>query len=215
MRFPYVCLVILSLIGVAAAQMPPSRDLHLRGDRFKPLVYDQMTPEQKTLVDHVLSGDRGSMNGPYNVLLRSPEMGDLAQKYGAQTRFHSSIPQKLNELAIMMTARFWNQEYVWSAHRAAAQKAGLAPAVSDAVAAGKRPTSMQPDEEIVYSFCSELLNTRQVTDATFKAAVEKFGERGVVDLIATMGYYHLVSMLLDVDRYPLPEGAQPELKPIK
>src|ERR1700674_5131865 len=104
MRFPYVCLVILSLIGVAAAQIPPSSDLHLRGDRFKPLAYDQMTPEQKTMVEHVLSGDRGSMNGPYNVLLRSPEMGDMAQKYGAQTRFHSSIPQKLNELAIMMTA---------------------------------------------------------------------------------------------------------------
>jgi 4-carboxymuconolactone decarboxylase len=215
MRLPHLCLVILSLIGVAAAQNPPSPDLHLRGDRFKPLVYDQMTPEQKTLADHVLSGDRGSMNGPYNVLLRSPEMGDMAQKYGAQTRFHSSIPQKLNELAILITARFWNQQYVWSAHHAAALKAGLAPAVSDAVATGKRPTTMQADEEIVYNFCSELLNTRQVSDATFKAALGKFGERGVVDLIATMGYYHLVSMLLDVDRYPLPDGAQPELNPIK
>jgi 4-carboxymuconolactone decarboxylase len=73
---------------------------------------------------------------------------------------------------------------------------------------------MSADEEIVYNFCAELLNTRQVSDAAFAAAKTKLGERGVVDLIALVGYYHLVSMLLNVDRYPLPQGATPELKPI-
>ena len=102
--------------GVGGAQAPTARDLHLRGDRFKPLTYEQMTPEQKTLTAHVLAGDRGSMNGPYNVLLRSPEMGDLAQNYGTYMRFHSSVPHKLNEFAILITARFWNSQYEWSAH---------------------------------------------------------------------------------------------------
>src|ERR1700693_2902972 len=215
MRFKLFCAGVIGLAGTAMAQAPTTPDLHLRGDRFKPLAYEQMTPEQKTLTDHVLAGDRGSMNGPYNVLLRSPEMGDLAQNYGAHMRFHSSVPRKLNEFAILMTARFWNSQYEWSAHHKYALEAGLSPEVIEGVATGKRPTSMQADEEAVYNFCTELLNTRQVSDATFNATVDKFGERGVVDLIGVMGYYPLVSMLLNVDRYPLPDGGQPELKPIK
>jgi 4-carboxymuconolactone decarboxylase len=212
MRFKLFCVGVIGLAGMAMAQVPTTPDLHLRGDRFKPLTYEQMTPEQKTLTAHVLAGDRGSMNGPYNVLLRSPEMGDLAQNYGAYMRFHSSVPHKLNEFAILITARFWNSQYEWSAHHNYALQDGLSPEVIDAVATGKRPTSMHADEEVVYNFCNELLNTRQVSDATFAAAEGKLGERGVVDLIGVMGYYHLVSMLLNVDRYPLPDGAKNELK---
>jgi polar amino acid transport system substrate-binding protein len=213
MNLKLICASIVGLgIGMAIAATNPA--FQFRGDRFKPLTYEQMTPEQKTMAEHVLAGDRGSLNGPYNVFLRSPEMGDLAQKYGAYMRYHSSIPHKLNEFAILITGRFWNSQYEWYAHRQYALKAGLSPAVIDAVAAGRQPTSMQPDEEIVYNFCHDLLNTRQVSDAYFKAAVDRFGERGVVDLIGVMGYYHLVSMVLNVDRYPLPAGVKPELGPL-
>jgi 4-carboxymuconolactone decarboxylase len=206
---------VTGVLGFAAALALTTPVLNLRGDRFKPLSYEQLTPEQKTLADHVLAGDRGSLNGPYNVLLRSPEMGDLAQKFGAYMRFHSSLPKKLSEFAILMTARFWNSQFEWYAHHKYALDAGLSPAVIDAVASGKRPTSMQPDEEVVYNLCNELLSTKQVSDATFRAAVNGLGERGVVDLVGVMGYYHLVSMLLNIDRYPLPDGAQPELKPLE
>jgi 4-carboxymuconolactone decarboxylase len=139
-------------------------------------------------------------------------MGDLAQKLGAQLRFHTSIPNRLNEMAILMTARFWTSQYEWASHRRNALKAGLNPAVIDAIAAGKRPDSMKPDEEAIYNFSSELLNTRQVSDASFKGVVDKFGERGAVDLTGVMGYYCIVSMMLNIDRYPLPEGDKPELK---
>lgn len=211
MKLKLVCASIVGLgIGLAIAATTPA--FQLRGDRFKPLTYEQMTPEQKAMADHVLAGERGAMNGPYNVLLRSPEMGDLAQKYGAYMRYHSTIPHKLNEFAILITARFWSSQYEWYAHHQYALKAGLSPTVIDAVATGKRPTSMQPDEEIVYNFCHELLYTKQVSDAHFKAVVDKFGERGAVDLIGVIGYYHLVSMALNVDRYPLPQGAKPELE---
>ena len=147
-------------------------------------------------------------------MLRSPEMGDLAQKLGAYIRFRTTVPTKLNEFAILITARSLNVQYEWAAHHKLALKAGLSPEIIDAVANGKRPSSMQPDEEVVYNFASELVNTKQVSDAAFHAAVDKFGERTVVDLIGTIGYYHFVSMMLNVDRYPLPEGAQPELKPL-
>ena len=200
---------------MAAAQAPDPRNVQLIGDRFKPLKYDEMTPAQKTMVEHLLAGERRGTGGPFNVLLRSPEMGDLAQQFGAQMRFHSSLPPRLNEMAIIITARYWTAQYEWTAHRAAAQQAGLNQSIIDAIADGKRPAKMAEDEEILYNFCTELLNTKQVSDATFAAAVKKFGERSVVDAIGVMGYYQLVSMLLNVDRYPLANGAKPELKPLK
>ena len=208
------------LVGVASAQAPNTprpdpRSIRLQGDRFKPLSYDEMTPAQKTMLDHLVAGPRAGANGPFNVLLRSPEMGDLAQQFGAATRFNSSVPRKLNELAIIITARYWTSQYEWQAHHRAALQAGLSPAIADAIAQGKRPAGMQKDEDAVYTFCSELLNTKQVSDATFNAAKAAVGERGVVDLIGVMGWYHTVSMLLNTDRYPLPDGAQPELKPLK
>jgi 4-carboxymuconolactone decarboxylase len=214
MRMRLLLVGILAFAGITAAQTPIAPDLHLRGDRFKPLTYSELTPEQKTLVEHLLSGERGTLNGPFNVMLRSPEMGDLAQKFGAYIRFHTTVPTKLNEFAILITARALNVQYEWIAHHKYALQAGLSPAAIDAVAAGKRPPSMQPDEEIVYNFTTELVNTKQVSDSTFHAAVDKFGERTVVDLIGVIGYYHFVSFMLNVDRYPLPEGAQPELKPL-
>ncbi len=205
---------VVAVLALAQTSTPP--DLHFRGDRFKPLTWDKMTPEQKTMVQHLVSGDRGNAsNGPFNVTLRSPEMGDKAQALGAQLRFHSSLPNRLNELAIIMTARYWTSQYEWYAHRQLALKAGLSQSIIDAIANGKRPASMQPDEEAIYNFGNELLNTKQVSDAAFKAVVDKFGERGAVDLTGVMGYYCFVSMMLNIDRYPLPEGAKNELQPLR
>jgi 4-carboxymuconolactone decarboxylase len=130
-------------------------------------------------------------------------------------RYHSSIPRRLNELAIIITARHWTSNYEWYAHKRDALANGLSAAIVDSVAAGKRPSALSPEEEAVYDFCTELLTTKQVSDKTFQAARDRFGERGVVDLIGVTGYYQLVSMLLNVDRYPLPAGVQPELKPIR
>ena len=215
MRVLLMCAGVIGLMVTVMAQNPSSPTVTLVGDRFKPLAYDQMTPAQKALTDHILASERRSMGGPFNVLLRSPEMGDLAQQLGAHLRFHSSLPPKLNELAIILTARHWTAQYEWYVHKQAALQAGLSPAIVDAVAAGKRPASMQPDEATLYTFCDELLNTKHVSDATFQAAVTAFGERGVVDLVGVMGYYQLVSALLNVDRYPLPAGVKPELAALR
>ncbi len=193
--------------AVAATDLPK-----LRGDRFKPLTPEEMTPEQKAMADAVLAGPRASLNGPFNVMLRSPDLGDRLQKVGEYVRFKTSIPPRLNELAILVTARAWTAQYEWYAHYQYAMKAGVPPAVAEDIAAGKRPTKMEGDEAIVYNFTRELIDTKQVSDATFSAVKDKFGERGVVDLIGLIGYYHTVSMLLNVDRYPLPEGVKPPLQ---
>jgi 4-carboxymuconolactone decarboxylase len=216
MRLKFAGAGIVLMSSIALAQTPTAPELHLRGGRFRPLTYTELTPGQKAMVDDMLNGERkGVMNGPFNVLLRSPEMGDAAQKFGAQVRFHSTLPKRLNEMAILMTARFWNSQYDWWSHRQMAQDAGLSPAVIDAISVGKRPDPMQADEAAIYNFGDELLKTREVSDASFKAVVDKFGERGAVDLTSVMGYYCFVSMVLNVDRYPLPDGQQPELKPLR
>jgi len=213
-----VSLAIVSVTASPQAPAAPRRDpstIRLRGDRFPPLTWDAMTPPQRTFIEHLLAGPRGGgTEGPFNVQLRSPEMGDLGQQFGAATRFATTLPQRLYELAIIITARHWTAQFEWTAHHRSALQAGLSPAIADAIAVGRRPASMQPDEEAVYNFATELLTTTQVSDRTFAAATRVLGERGVVDLISVMGWYGTVSMHLNVDRYPLPDGSQPELKPL-
>src|SRR5215471_13206670 len=189
--------------------MNRTRSCQMDTQRFKPLSPETMTPEQKEVADRIMAGPRKGMRGPFSALLRSPELADAAQKLGEYARFKTSIPQKLNELAILLTARHWTAQYEWYAHHQLAMKAGLSPDIAAAIAENKRPASMQPDETVVYEFCKEVLDTGQASDAHFKAVVDKFGERGVMDLIGAMGYYSLVSMVLNIDRVPLPDGAKP------
>lgn len=190
------------------------------GQRFKPIPLENLTPEQRALYEAIRSGPRGAvknsaaakpgpLGGPFNVLLRSPEIGNIIQSLGAAIRFRSSIPPKLNELAILVTARQWSAHYEWVAHHRLALEAGLDPAIAEAIAHGRRPVKMSEEEAIVYDFSRELHETHGVSDATCQRALERFGERGVMDLIAVNGYYTLVSMVLNVDRTPLPEGAKP------
>ncbi len=193
----------------------PTPPFELRGHRFKPLTWESMTAAQKAMTRAVLGGQRGHMQGPYNVLLRSPEVGQLAQEFGAQTRFRSSLPLALNELGILMIARDWTAQFVWWAHRRIAEEAGLPPTLIQAIAQKQAPAmALTQEVQAVYDFCHELIQTRQVSDRTHAALLAQFGERGIVDLMATLSYYTLVSMALNVDQYPLPEGVQPELSTI-
>ena len=196
-----------------AARADPT-ELALVGNRFPPLTWAQMNEQQKTMMRHVLDGPRTAPNGPFNVMLRAPLMGDFAQELGAQVRFNSSLPAQLREMAILMAARHWTSHYEWNAHKAAALMAGLRPDIVAAIAAGERPNSMQPNEAALHRFCSELLETKRVGDDTFAAMKAAFGEQGMAEVIFTLGYYSMVSMLLNVDEHPLPVGVQPELKPL-
>jgi 4-carboxymuconolactone decarboxylase len=188
--------------------------LNMRGNRFPPLTWETMNLEQTAMVKKVLEGKRGSMQGPYNVFLRSPELGDLAQKFGAHTRFNSSLPLALNELAILLVARYWTAQFVWWIHKGIAIEAGLDRKLIDAVAQKRTPenlASLDAKTAAVYTFCNELLQTKKVGDQTYALIVNEYGERGAVDLMGTMSYYTLVSMSLNVDQYPLPDGAVAEL----
>jgi 4-carboxymuconolactone decarboxylase len=128
---------------------------------------------------------------------------------GDQVRFESSLPAPLRELAILVVARFWSAQYEWHAHRQHAVKAGLDPAIPDAIARGARPARLSPDEALVFELCAELLHDRDVSDKTFAAAIARFGETGVLELVGLAAYYGFVSLILNLNRTPIPEGATP------
>ena len=171
-----------------------------------------MSSEQREAYRAIVSGPRGGARGPFNALLRSPELADAAQKVGAYIRFRTSLPQKLNELAILVTARYWTAQFEWYAHAELAEKAGLAVDVISELSRGERPKKLSKEETAVYTFAKELHEKKEVSDATYDAVKGLFGEKGVVDLIGACGYYTLVSMILNVERHPLPDGLPDPLK---
>jgi 4-carboxymuconolactone decarboxylase len=188
---------------------------HAQVPRLKPLAESDMTEAQLKAYRELASGPRGRVTAPFHALLRSPELMGRAQRLGEFIRFDSSISPRLNEFAILITARHWSSQYEWNGHYQLAMKAGLDSAVAADLAQGRRPAGMKDDEAAVYQFCKELHETKEVSDATYKAVLDRFGERGVIDLIGVTGYYTLVSMVLNVDRQPLPEGVAPPLPKLK
>ena len=182
--------------------------------RFRALAESEMSEAQRKVYRDIASGPRGGVRGPFNALLRSPELADRAQRLGEWVRYRSSLPERLKEFAILVTARHWSAQYEWHAHHAHALKAGLDPRLAAELALGKRPAGMTAEEAAVHDFCRELHERKQVSDSAYAAVEEHFGERGVVDLIGVVGYYTLVSMVLNVERHPLPDGAAP-LPPLR
>ncbi len=177
--------------------------------RFPALTREQMTPEQQAAADAMQAG-HGSLRGPAQAWLRSPEFAGRAQRLGEYLRFQSAVPRRLNELAILTTARHWNAKYEWYAHYALALQAGLAPGIAADIAARRRPEAMADDEAAVYDFCTELRADRRVSELTFARATAALGPQGVIDLIGVLGYYDMVSMTLNLAEVATPpDGALP------
>jgi 4-carboxymuconolactone decarboxylase len=183
-------------------------------ERLPPLAPERMTPRQREVAEAIAGGPRGGLRGPFQAWLRSPEVADRFQRVGEHVRFNSSVPPALNELAILVTAREWTAQFEWHAHHALAMKAGLPPAIAEAIARGERPEGLDADQRAVYDFAVELHRERSVSNAAYAAVVERFGEQGLVDLVAACGYYVAVAMTLNVARVPLPEGVAPPLAPL-
>lgn len=223
----------LTMLAGCASIVPPtgtasSDDGRFEGPRrFALTPLTDMTPEQRAVADAIMKGPRAaagspaaaagatSLSSPFNVWNRRPELADRLQSLGESIRFRSSLPPRLNEFAILITARHWNAQYEWYAHHRLAMAGGLSPAIAEEVRWGRVPTGMQPDEQIVYDFSTEMHERHGVSDATFRRAVELLGETGVADLIAVNGYYVLVSMTLNADRTPVPGGGAPPLPKLR
>lgn len=184
----------------------------LTGERMPQVPLEQMTPAQRAVAESIMAGPRGGMRGPFNAWLRSPELADRLQKVGEYIRFNTSLDKRLNEMAICMTAQYWGSQYEWYAHAPLALKAGLHADVLKAIGEGKKPDNMKDDEAIVWEFTTQLRRDHNVDDAVYAKALEKFGERGIVDLVGVNGYYDVVAMTLNVARVSPPDG---EVMPFK
>jgi len=180
----------------------------LTGERMAEIPLDKMTPEQRTIAEAIMTGPRGRLSGPFNTWLRSPVLGDRLQKVGEYIRFNTSLDKRLNEMAIIMTAQAWGSQYEWYAHAPLALKAGLDPEIVKALGAGRKPEKMKDDEAIVWEFTTQLRSNHYVDDAIYAKALETFGEKGIVDLVAVNGYYDTVSMTLNVAHVKAPAGAE-------
>jgi len=181
-------------------------------DRLPPLPKEQLTDEQTQALAEFVAA-RGQPTGPWNVLLRSPELMKRTRGLSDYLRFESVLPGYLREFAILMTARQWGQNYEWNAHYPLAIDEGFSAEMAQAIAEGRRPDGMLEDEEILYDFILELQRNHSVSDATYDRAVERFGEQGVVETVSLVGYYTMISMILNTARTPLPADAKPALAP--
>ena len=185
----------------------------LTGERMATIPLDKMSPAQRSVADAIMSErPRKSIGGPFNAWLRSPELADRLQKVGEYVRFHTSLDKRVNEMAIIMTAQAWGSQYEWYAHAPLALKAGLDPAIVAAIGAGRKPDNMKDDEAIVWEFTTQLRRDHGVDDAIYARALEKFGEAGIMDLVAVNGYYDVVSMTLNVARVAAPAGEEMPFK---
>jgi 4-carboxymuconolactone decarboxylase len=179
-------------------------------DRLPPLAPDTWTPAQRQGAQEIINGPRGALVSPFVPLLRSPELMTHAGRMGEYLRYRSAIGQRLSELAILLTARAWSQPVEWAIHVPIAVREGIAADTISAIAQGQRPVAMSEDEAVVFDFSTELHHNKTVADATWQAAVRRFGEQGVVDLIGINGYYAFLSMVMNAARTPAPAtGAMP------
>jgi len=232
--FPSAVIVFVTALGLTVAGQAPAPQAGrgaaaeptleqmrrtvatLRGNRIAtPSDYDTLKPEQQAYVRSILSGPRASITGPLGVMMVSPTLGDFMQKATAYARFagdpgFSSVSPKYNELAILVVAKHWSAEYVWNAHHAYGVRMGLPAELVEAIRTGGRPPRMDKELEAVYAFASEFITTRRVSDSTLQAAKAVLGgDRGVVDLVGTMGLYQVSSMMVALDETPLGRDTKP------
>ena len=180
--------------------------------RMPPLTAEQMTAPQRAAADELIAGPRKGVKGPFIALLRSPELMQRLQKVGEYLRYGSSLEPRVSELLMLIVARQWTQQFEWSVHVPLALRAGVSADTVAAIADGRRPAAMAADEALAYDFADEVLRARGVSDATYAAALERFGERGVIDMLGVLGYFVMISMVLNVTHTP--EEPNPAVIPL-
>jgi 4-carboxymuconolactone decarboxylase len=198
-------IAILLLISAPAVPL-------LAQDRMPPIPADKMTEAQKKAAADYRNLRKQDLTGPpWSVMLRVPDLVEPSLELRLHNLNNSALSRKLTELAILIAARHWTNNYEWNVHSPLAATAGLSPAIVAAIADGRRPEHMAEDEEIVYDFCSELLHNQSVSDSTYARALTRLGESGIVEAASLEGYYTYLSMIMNVARSPLPADARPAL----
>jgi 4-carboxymuconolactone decarboxylase len=180
-------------------------------DRLRPIPPEHWTGAQRAAAQDIINGPRGALYGPFVPLLRSPELMEYAQRLGEYLRYRSAIGVRLSELAILVTAREWDQQVEWAIHAPIARQVGIPHDVIDAIARRQRPATMLVDEAVVVDFCMELHRAKRVSDRVYADALALFGEQGVVDLMGVNGYYTFLAMVMNTAQTEAPPSEAPPL----
>jgi 4-carboxymuconolactone decarboxylase len=178
--------------------------------RLPNLPRDQVKPEDLEYYDAIV-GSRGSVRGPYGVLLHSPKLAARVADTGTYVRFELDLSEVLREIIIMATAREIQSQYAFAAHARLARQAGVAESTIRAIAQGTAPEGLSGDEALVVRYVLELLRHHKISDATFNAVQERFGSKRTVEITTLVGHYLLVGQILLAFEVDLPEGSQPEI----
>jgi 4-carboxymuconolactone decarboxylase len=173
---------------------------------------DEMNAEQRAVYDDVVSGPRGRMVGPLRAVIHSPELADKWQKIGEFVRYRTVLPEELKELAIITCGRRWNSDVEWAVHSQVAARAGISLQAIKAIEAGSEVVLERVEEREIYEFTRLILKHGQVSDAAYSAVRTRWGDRGVVELTAIIGYYSMVAMMVNVHLIPVPEGEGPGIR---
>ena len=205
---------ITRIVALAVGVVLLSRSDLRAQERMPPVPAEKMTEAQKKVAAEFAAVRNAAPTGPFAVLLRVPELMDLSFKWRQHVQARSALDQRLTELAILVTARHWTQQYEWNAHAPAALKAGLAPEIVAAIGEGRRPDRMADDEAVLYELLTELQRNHAVSDATYARALAKFGEPGIVEAASLAGYYSMLAMVMNTARTSLPAGTKPPLLPL-
>ena len=174
--------------------------------RFAPIPAEEMSVEQQSAAAELINGPRGGIRGPFHALLRNPKLADRVRQLGDSIRFENSLPPALREFTILITARFWSAKYEWHAHSKLAVELGISQETVDSIGLGEKPSHLNQDEALIYQFCTEILENKDISDETYAATVNRFGELTALDILVTTGYFGFVSVILNAIRQPVPEG---------
>jgi 4-carboxymuconolactone decarboxylase len=177
--------------------------------RYKELTKNDMNPAQQAVVDEIVSGKRGRFGGPFQLLIRAPEVCKHLSRLGEYLRWGSSLSPALSELAICLTARHIRANYEWHAHAPLAVEGGVPAAALEAIRTGATPHLEAKDQALVYKLVTELIDTKRLSDASFAEGIAAFGEQGVVELGTIIGYYTAIGNALNVFEVALPPGTAP------
>jgi 4-carboxymuconolactone decarboxylase len=198
-----VTVVLLASAGVASAQQ----------DRFPQLKLEDTSGTQRALAERMLKETRIGLAGPWNIMLRSPEMSEGLLSLYNYFRWKTGLPQPLVELAILTTAREWSVQFEWFAHYPLAIKAGISAAALADIRMGRRPENMKPEEAVTHDFAVELCRKHAVSDPAFQKAKTLLGEKQVVDLTSLVGSYISIGALLNVAEVKTAAKDGPEYLP--
>jgi len=180
-------------------------------DRYPPIPESEWSDEQRRLAQPMLDGPRKAVVSPFVPLMRSPELMDRVQATGEYLRYRSAIGTRLTELAILATARHWDQPVEWAIHAPIAAASGIDASVIAAIARGDTPAFAREDEALVHAVATELLSIRRLADSTHDRAQALFGAQGVIDLLAVIGYYSMLSVVMNGAQTAAPETSAPPL----